>query len=115
MAFDTDIAALLRADLAGHDVLEQKMFGGLAFMLNGHMACGLHKGGAMFRIGKDRTAAALAVPGAQPMMMKTRPMPGMIDLPLADARDDARRKALVVLALATVAALPPKVAKPAKG
>ena len=61
MAFDKDIADLLRADLAGHQVAEQKMFGGLAFMLNGHMVCGMHKGGAMFRVGKERTAAALAV------------------------------------------------------
>ncbi len=115
MAFDHDIADLLRADLAGHQVAEQRMFGGLAFMLNGHMVCGMHKGGAMFRVGKERTAAALAVPGAGQMMMKTRTMPGMIDLASAHAHDDARRKCLLTLALAAVAALPPKVAKPAKG
>ncbi len=115
MAFDADIAELIRGDLAGREVSEQKMFGGLVFMLRGHMLCGLHPGGAMFRVGKDRTASALGVPGAQQMTMKTRAMPGMITLPAQDARDDVRRRALLALALATVEALPPKVAKPAKG
>ncbi|HEX9859375.1 MAG TPA: TfoX/Sxy family protein, partial [Paracoccaceae bacterium] len=66
MAWDEGLAQLLRDDLAadpaGGAVTEKKMFGGLAFLLHGHMVCGIHKGGAMFRVGKPNEAAALAVP-----------------------------------------------------
>ncbi len=115
MAFDPELAQILRDDLVGLDVVEKKMFGGLAFLWNGHMVCGLHKGGAMFRVGGGQMAAALAVPGVRKMMMATRPMSGMIDCPPEVASDEARRGALMALALAAVRDLPPKVAKPRKG
>lgn len=115
MAFDPELAQLLRADLAGLNLEEKKMFGGIAFMLNGHMVCGLHKAGAMFRVGAGQMAAGLSVLGARQMMMTTRPMAGMIDCPTEVAQDEARRSVLMALALATVRHLPPKVAKPRKG
>ena len=49
MAYDPGLAQTLRDALADHPINEQKMFGGLAFLLNGHMVCGVHKGGAMVR------------------------------------------------------------------
>ncbi|MDZ4088009.1 MAG: TfoX/Sxy family protein [Tabrizicola sp.] len=53
MSFDPGLAQLLRDDLAGEPVTEQKMFGGLCFLSGGHMICGVHRGGTMFRVGKD--------------------------------------------------------------
>lgn len=114
MAWDAGLAQVLRDDLAGHPVVERRMFGGLAFLLNGHMVCGVHRGGAMFRVGKENYAAALALPGTSPLQMGDRPMVGMIGADAALLADDARRGALMVLALAVVTALPPKLAKPAK-
>ncbi len=114
MAFDPGLAHLLRDDLAGQPVTEQKMFGGLCFLTHGHMICGLHKDGSMYRVGKESYAAALALPGVRPMMMGNRTMAAMVELSLDDSADDAKRAALLALALATVRALPPKVAKPAK-
>ena len=114
MAFDPGLAQLLRDDLAGEPFTEQKMFGGLCFLRGGHMICGLHKGGTMYRVGKESYAAALALPGARPMMMGNRPMAAMVELSLDDSADDAKRAAVLALARATVRALPPKVAKPAK-
>ena len=108
MAWDEGLAQLLRDDLAGMGAVEKKMFGGLAFMVGGHMACGIHKGGAMFRVGKPNEAAALQVPGASPMTMTGRPMPGMIDCSDAGVADDARRGVLMGLALGFVRGLPPK-------
>lgn len=64
MAYDEGLAELLRADLAEIPGIEEKrMFGGLAFMKDGHMLCGVHKGGGMFRVGKPRHAEALAIEG----------------------------------------------------
>lgn len=108
MAWDEGLAQLMRDDLAGEPVVEKKMFGGLAFLLNGHMVCGIHKGGAMFRVGKPNEAEALSVPGARPMMFTGRAMAGMIDLSDEATADDARRGRVMGLALAFVRSLPPK-------
>ena len=59
MAYDEGLAEILRSDLAEEDGVEEKrMFGGLCFMLHGHMLCGVHKDGGMFRVGKDRAVVA---------------------------------------------------------
>lgn len=114
MAFDPGLAQTLRDDLAAETVTEKKMFGGLCFLSQGNMICGLHKGGTMYRVGKDNYAAALALPGVRPMMMADRPMAAMVELSLDDSADDGKRAPVLVLALSTVRALPPKVAKPKK-
>jgi TfoX/Sxy family transcriptional regulator of competence genes len=114
MAFDPGLAQLLRDDLAAQLFTEKKMFGGLCFLQGGNMICGLHKDGTMYRVGKDRYAEALALPGVRPMMIADRPMAAIVELSLDDSADDARRAPVLALALATVRALPPKVAKPAK-
>jgi hypothetical protein len=108
MAWDLGLAQLMRDDLAGQGAVEKKMFGGLAFLLGGHMVCGIHKGGAMFRVGKPNEAAALAVPGARPMMFTGKPMTGMVDCSDEACADDARRGQLMALALGFVRGLPPK-------
>ena len=62
MACSEELAQLLRdalSNVAG--ITEKKMFGGLCFMLNGHMLCGVHKDGGMARVGKDNEAAALEI------------------------------------------------------
>jgi TfoX/Sxy family transcriptional regulator of competence genes len=115
MAYDEGIAQILRDDLVAEAVVERKMFGGLAFLIAGHMVAGVHKGGAMFRIAAPDRAAALALPGAFQLMMGDRPMAGMLGLSPEDAVDDVRRGALLALALRAVQALPPKVAKTKKG
>lgn len=115
MAFDPGLAQTLRDALADHPISEKKMFGGLAFLLNGHMICGVHKGGAMVRVGKTQYDTALTLPGVSPMMFTGKPMVAMVDVSDASVEDDAVRGQLLGMALATVRALPPKVAKPRKG
>lgn len=114
MAWDEGLAQLLRDDLAGHPVTEKRMFGGLAFLLGGHMVCGVHRGGVMFRLGKENYAEVLALPGTSTLQMGDRPMVGMIGADEGLMADDARRGHLMALALGVVTALPPKLAKPAK-
>ncbi|MDE9449068.1 TfoX/Sxy family protein [Aliiroseovarius sp. Z3] len=109
MAYDEGLYELLKDDLAERQgLVEKRMFGGIAFMLNGNMLCGVHKDGAMYRVGKDNEAAALAVPGAKPMAFTGRRMGGFIEAGSeAMAADDARA-ALLRMALEYVTALPPK-------
>jgi hypothetical protein len=108
MAYDSGLYALMQADLAGQPVVERKMFGGIAFLLNGHMVCGLHKGGAMYRVGKINDAAARAIPGTGPMEFTGRPMTGMLAADDDLMADDSRRSQLTALALSHAASLPPK-------
>lgn len=115
MAFDPGLAQTLRDALSDWPITEKKMFGSLAFLLNGHMVCGVHQGGVMVRVGKGHYAAALALPGVTPMMFTGKPMVAMVDVTDATVEDDTLRGQILGMALATVRALPPKVAKPKKG
>ena len=89
MAYDEGHAEILRDALSGiPGMSEKRMFDGPCRLMNGNVLCGVHKDGAMFRVGKDREAAALAIPGAREMTFTGRRMGGMIeiaDAALADA------------------------------
>ena len=56
----------------------RKMFGGTGYMLNGHLAAGVHKDRLILRLDEDTAEAALSMPGVQPFDMMTRPMPGWV-------------------------------------
>lgn len=109
MAYDEGLAEIMRGDLASlAGISEKKMFGGIAFMLNGNMLCGVHKGGGMFRVGKDNEGEALALEGAGPMEFTGRRMGGMVDVTDEALVDDTTRAALMALSLDFVKALPAK-------
>lgn len=114
MAYDPGYETRLREDLAKalgprlEEMSERKMFGGLCFILNGNMLCGVHKAGLMYRVGKGNAEAALALDGAQPMAFTGRPMGGMIELYETDLDRDSTRTELLRLALDFVDALPAK-------
>ena len=75
MAYDEELADRVRAQFAGRSgVREQKMFGGLAFMLNGNMACGVLGGELVVRVGKENLDEALSLPHSRPFDMTGRPM-----------------------------------------
>ena len=60
MAYDEELAARIRLALGERaDFEEIKMFGGLAFMVNTHMACGVIREDLMLRVGKENHADAL--------------------------------------------------------
>ena len=79
MAYDEKLAARIRAILADHaDVREQKMFGGLTFMVGGHMCCGVNGDELIVRLDPDQENDALARPHARPMDFTGRPMRGFV-------------------------------------
>ena len=109
MAYDEGLAEILRSDLADQPrVDEKRMFGGLCFMLDGHMLCGVHKDGGMFRVGKDRSDEALAIEGVSEMAFTGRKMGGLVDVTDEVLSDDARRGQLMALAKENVRGLPPR-------
>ena len=73
MAYDEALAARIRQHTAGEPVEEKKMFGGLAFLLGGHMAVAASgQGGLMVRVEPSETATLLDEPGAVPFEMGGR-------------------------------------------
>ncbi|KAJ56725.1 hypothetical protein ACMU_07240 [Actibacterium mucosum KCTC 23349] len=109
MAYDEGLAEILRDALSDTPgISEKRMFGGLCFLLNGNMVCGVHKGGGMFRVGKEQEAAALAIPGAAPLSFTGRKMGGMVEVTDDGMGNDDTRGALLTLALGFAKTLPPK-------
>ncbi len=108
-----DLVARLRAVLHGPDMREQKMFGGVCFMLNGNMAVGTLRDELLVRVGKEANDAALKKPHTHPMEMG-RPAPGYIMVTAEGTRRDRDLKAWVDIALAHNATLPPKKKPPPK-
>ena len=79
MAFDEEVAGRIREALAGApDVVEKRMFGGIAFMLRGNMCCGVIGDRLMLHVGPDGYEAALSRPNAKSMDFTGRPMKGMV-------------------------------------
>ena len=109
MAFDEKVADTLRQALSQMDgITEKKMFGGLCFLLNGNMLCGVHKAGGMARVGKQQEDEALLVEGVDPLSFTGRKMGGMVDVSLAAIQDRKRRSQILKLAIDYVSKLPPK-------
>jgi hypothetical protein len=88
-------------------VSEQRMFGGICFMLNGNMVAGSSPRGLLLRVGKDQHAAALGRQGSRPMEMRGKPMAGYICVDPASLTDAGLRSWLD-LAIGYVMTLPPK-------
>jgi hypothetical protein len=79
MAFDEKLADRVRKLLRGQDgVAEKKMFGGLAFLINGNMSVGIHGDELIVRVPPETTNAALQEPGARLFDITGRPMRGWL-------------------------------------
>jgi len=81
VTYDEELVARVRALLADRtDVAERRMFGGLTFMVAGHMCCGVNGDELIVRLDPDREADALARPHARPMDFTRRPMRGFVTM-----------------------------------
>jgi hypothetical protein len=109
MAYDENTADRLRGIFAGRpDVVEKKMFGGIAFMLNGNMCCGVIQDMLMARVGPAHYAGALQQPHARDMDFTGRPMKGFVFVEAAGIETDMQLLEWVDRCQAFVATLPPK-------
>ena len=108
MPYDEQLADRVR-DVLGPEpgLTERKIFGGLAFMLDGHMCCGIVGSDLMLRLGIDGADGALARPHVRPMDFTGKPLAGMVYVAPAGLRGVALRR-WVDRASAFVRTLPPK-------
>jgi TfoX/Sxy family transcriptional regulator of competence genes len=105
MAFNEALADRIRAATAGQPVTEKRMFGGVAFLLDGKMFCGVTKDDLMLRVGPEKHQETLSRPHVRPMDFTGRPMKGYVFVSpegCATARDV---RAWVSLGIAYVATL----------
>lgn len=109
MAYDEALAQRIRAALPAIPGLgEKKMFGGIGFLVNGNMACGVHQNSLMVRIDPATYADALARPGVRAFDMTGRPMKGWILVDPAGLESAGELQGWLLQGLAFAEALPPK-------
>jgi TfoX/Sxy family transcriptional regulator of competence genes len=111
MTYDERLADEIRERLGAIDaeVAEKRMFGGLAFMVDGNLAIAAsRRGGLLVRTDPADADETLALPGVEPMEMRGRPMRGWVFVEAAALPTEAALDPWVDRALAFVATLPPK-------
>jgi len=109
VAFDEAAAGRIRKALAGSpDVVEKRMFGGIAFMLRGNMCCGVIGDRLMLRLGPDGYEAAQSRPHAKPMDFTGRPMKGFVFVEPKGFASAGDLKAWIARAIMFALSLPAK-------
>ena len=109
MAYDELLAERVRKQLKNPAGLtEKKMFGGVAFMINGNISVGVHGDELVVRIAPDATDDALEEPGARPFDITGRPMKGWLLVGGPGIKDSTTLKKWVRRGVAYASALPKK-------
>ena len=112
MAYNELLADRIRVALAAHsDLEEKKMFGGLAFMYKGKMACGIVKDELMVRVVASRYESSLEKPHCREMDFTGRPMRGYVFVDAPAIATDAQLSYWLDVGKAFVTALPAKEKK----
>jgi TfoX/Sxy family transcriptional regulator of competence genes len=110
MAYDEELADRIREVLwVEPGLVEKRMFGGLAFLIGGHIAIAATRDGRlMLKVDEDELEAALALPHVAPMVMRDREMVGWVRVDADALEDDAELSTWIDHGMAYARALPPK-------
>jgi TfoX/Sxy family transcriptional regulator of competence genes len=110
MAYDEDLANRIRElVLADPGVTEQKMFGGLAFLVGGNMSVSASgQGGLLLRVDPAETDALAEKPHASPFVMRGRPMQGWLRVDPEGVSTKRQLEQWVSRGVAYARSLPPK-------
>ena len=110
MAYDEDLANRVRELIAAEaGVVEKKMFGGLAFLISGHMSVSASgRGGLMVRVDPEETEALLGKPHTAPFEMRGRAMDGWLRVASEHLRTKRQLAKWAGLGAAYARSLPPK-------
>ena len=108
MAYDLQLAERIRSHLEGVPFVEKKMFGGVGFLLNGNMACGVNKDNLIVRINPEKQETLLKKPHAKPFDLTGKPMKGWLIVEADGFKTDKQLRAWVKEGVKFASALPPK-------
>jgi len=110
MAYDEGLAQRIREALAlVSDVVEKRMFGGLAFLIHGHMFCGIVGTELMLRVGPKQYDNILSMPYVRQMDFTGRPMKGFVFVSAKGFEEDGQLQDWIALGLKFAQGLPEKV------
>ena len=109
MTYDDELAERVRGLLPGEPVDEKAMFGGLAFLVGGHLAIAASgKGGLMVRCDPADSDRLLEQPGTSRMVMRGREMDGWLRVTREAVADDDALVEWVRIGTTYAGGLPPK-------
>lgn len=110
MAYDEELADRVREVVGGEAGLtEQKMFGGLAFMIGGNMAVAASgQGGLLLRVDPARTESLVEPPAVDRFEMRGRQMDGWLRVDAAAVESDGELRRWVAHGVGYARSLPPK-------
>jgi hypothetical protein len=110
VAYDEELAARIRESLGDEPGLsEQKMFGGLAFLIGGNMAIAASgQGGVLVRADPEQSDTLVATTGAEPMEMRGRTMAGWLRVSSDDVATNSELAKWVDIGRTYARSLPPK-------
>ncbi|MBA2496290.1 MAG: TfoX/Sxy family protein [Acidimicrobiia bacterium] len=110
MAYDEDVADRIRELVGGGaDLTEMAMFGGLAFLVAGHMAVAAGgQGGILVRVDPEESARLVETTNARFMEMRGRAMRGWLRVESADIRTKRQLARWVTRGTTYARSLPPK-------
>lgn len=109
MAYDEGLAHRVEEILAEQpETTTKKMFGGIAYMCNGNMACGVHESNLIVRVGPERYEEYLQQPAIQPFGPAGRPMKGWVLVSAEGTEADVDLQTWIQRGLDFAASLPAK-------
>ena len=110
MAYDEEVADRIRELLSGRrGVTETKMFGGLAFLIGGHMTIAASgQGGVLVRVDPGQADRLVETTAAETAVMRGRPMHNWLRVASDDVRTKRQLEKWVKLGSAYTSSLPPK-------
>ena len=109
MAYSDELVKRLRKLFQNRtDVVEKKMFGGLTFMAQGHMCCGVAGEDLMVRVGPDQYEDSVLLTHARPMDITGRSMKGFVFVGPSGLKSDNDLKDWVDKGIKFVSTLPPR-------
>lgn len=108
MAYNLKLAERIRSELNSMPLVEKKMFGGVGFLLNGNMACGVNKDNLIVRVDPEKHSALLKRSHTKPFDLTGKPMKGWLLVEADGVKTDKQLSAWVKDGVEFVLTLPPK-------
>ena len=108
MAYDLKLAERIRSKLDEVPFEEKKMFGGVGFLLNGNMACGVNQDNLIVRIDPEKQNTLLKKPHAKPFDLTGKPMKGWLVIEADGVKTNKQLGTWVKEGVEFALTLPPK-------